>query len=402
MPKIDVKSYLFVSIVIAVFYYVYFIYFYTVHSTPPPGDSWDYHIPIAQNLLQGIFFSNDNFKMAQWYYPASSEFINAVFIALKIPLTYSNIFATGVLFLACIALARTFKLTRDYALLFGITIITLNIILRWLNQVSVDVWIAVFFCITVITLERLKPSIKSFAILGFNIGMMIGSKYTASTLLIPLIFPYLRTILSKVNFSRILIFFGLLSFFGFFWYIRNYLLTGNPFYPLPILGFPGKEIFGDMRVWNIGIEHPIQMIDAAIGEYKIWIFSIPIAILYLIKKSLFIKDSAQNKEDINQVGKIFLIALTLITIYLFYPTSREPWIMVSSLRYSYPAFILLILGIFKLGQIIKKESLIGFFAITGMLGIFGMEYHPKLILISIPISLILIFYANRFITRSEK
>ena len=401
MPKIDVKSYLFISIIIAAFYYVYFIYFYTVHSTPPPGDSLDYHIPIAQNLLHGTFFSNENFKMAQWYYPASSEFINAVFIALKIPLTYSNIFATFVLFFTCVGLARTFKLKREYALLFGITILTLNIILRWLNQVSVDVWIAVFFCLTVITLEKFKPNTKSFAILGFSIGMLIGSKYTAPTLLIPLIFPYLKTVLSKCNFSRILVLFVLIIFFGFFWYIRNYLLTGNPFYPLPILGFPGKEIFGNMRVWNIGFEHPIQMIDAVIGEYKIWIFSMPIAVLFLLKKSLFIKELTQNKEEIKQISKIFLIGLALIAIYLFYPTSHEPWIMVSSLRYSYPAFILLILGLFKLGQIIKKESLIGFIVICGMLGIFGMEYHPKLIIISAPISLLFIFWANRYITKKS-
>jgi len=386
----SIKSFVFFAVICAVFYYVYFFYYYSVHSIVPPGDSTDYHIPIAKSILNGTFISGAHFKMPQWYYPGASEVINSLFIFFKIPLVFSNFFATGVLFFVLIKLARIFGLRRNFSLLFALTFITLNIILRWLNQVTIDTWVAVFFCLTLITLENSNTKKGFFIKLGFFSGMLIGSKYTAISLLIPLVFIYWRKIIRTISIKNFLLFFVPFLLLGLFWYIRNYILTTNPFYPLPILGLAGKEIFGGMRVWNVTLQYPIQMLNAFISEFKIWVLTIPAALFFLGKKSFI---HSKNSE-VKRIQKVFLLGIVLLAIYFFYPTSQQEWIMVSSLRYSYPAFILLILGSFMTAQFFKKEIIIAFISITSMLGIFLLEYHPKLIFIQIPVSLLCIWITH--------
>lgn len=396
----SVKAFVFFGIICAVYYYVYFAYYYGIHSMVPPGDSWDYHIPIAKSILNGSFLTGDNFKMPQWYYPGSGEMINSLFILFKIPLVFSNFFATGILFFVLIKLARVFDIRRDLSLLFALTIITLNIILRWLNQVTIDVWVANFFLLLLIFLEKPTGKKQYFFFLGLFTGLLIGSKYTTISFLLPLIIFYGKNILQKLSVRNFVIFVIPFYIFGLFWYMRNFFLMGNPFYPLPILGFPGREIFGGMRVGNVTLDHPVTMLNAFFSEYKIWIFVVPLSILFITRKLLLkISYKLIGKRDLKIMNRIFLIGIILFALYFFYPTSEQEWIMVSSLRYSYPAFIMLILGVFKLAQTFKKEFYLGFLSVSSMLGIFLMEYHPKLLLIQIPISLFLIWVASIWVAK---
>ena len=186
------------SLLIGLYFLVYYIYIGITNPLPTDGDSWDYHIPIAVNIIEGDFLYHPpevipQWKrpashglnippglhlIPQWYYPGSSEAINAICILFHIP-ALSNIFAAIVLFLSLWKLALTFRLSYYYSLLFAITVCTLNLILRWLNVVSIDVWVAVWFTLAIILLENPKKSLFYFMKLGFVLGMLIGSKYTA-------------------------------------------------------------------------------------------------------------------------------------------------------------------------------------------------------------------------------
>lgn len=69
--------------------------------------------------------------------------------------------------------------------------------------------------------------------------------------------------------------------------------------------------------------------------------------------------------------------------------------MVSNFRYSLPVFIPLILGVFLLGVNRKKAEFLGYLTIGNMISSLSMAYYPKLILISLPLSLLLIWHLNR-------
>lgn len=132
----NIKTIVNIALIIALYYLVYYIYIGIINPIPSPGDSWDYHIPIAKSILDGSFMHPSYFR---WYYPGASEEINSLFIFFRIPLTLSNIFAAFALFICCRTLALKFRLNRYYSLLFALTFVTLNVILRWSNAVSIDV-----------------------------------------------------------------------------------------------------------------------------------------------------------------------------------------------------------------------------------------------------------------------
>lgn len=379
-----------VCLLIALYYFVYFTYTGIRQPIPALGDSWDYHIPIAQTILDGRFLNPSNFVLAQWYYPGSSEAIISLFIFFHIPLTLSNIFAVIVLFFGLWKLGGIFKLRYYYALIFSLTFITLNVVVRWLNAVSIDVWVGVFFVLAIILLENPKKSLLYFAKLGFVSGMLIGSKYTAFLFAVVLLGFYIKSTIKVVNLPRILVFIVPFSIFGLFWYVRNYLLMHNPFYPLEIWGFKGKLLFTD-RVWNIFLKHPLQMFDSAFSEYKIWSFVVLIALgwlayQYLIKKHYYL----------DSIKKLFLLGLINLLFYFTFPTSEQPWIMVSSLRYSLPVFIPLILGVFLLAAKYKKEEVIGYIAIGNMIMVVSLAYHPKLVLLYLPLAIIIFYFMDRY------
>lgn len=372
-----------ISLIIALYYIVYYIYLGIINPIPAPGDSWDYHIPISQTILDGRFLFPHGFKMSAWYFPGSSEAINSVFILFNIPLTLSNIFATIVLFFSLWKLALTFRARSYFALLFALTFITLNAVIRWQNAVSIDMWVGVFFTLALILLENPRKGLIYFAKLGLVLGMLIGSKYSASYFVITLMILYLKKIFPILNIAKLLAFFIPFSIFGLFWYIRNYIYTQNPFYPLNFLGFKGT-LFYKYSLWDAMTQHPIMLFNAGFGEYKIWLFTILFAFIVLVNSFIF-----KKRYSLDSINKLFVIGLLNFLFFLSFPTSQQPWIMVSSFRYSYPVFIPLMLGTFLLAARYKKEELIGYIAIAGMINVLTMAYYPKLVLIYLPLASII-------------
>lgn len=378
-----------IGILITLYYLVYYLYVGLLNPIPAPGDSYDYHIPIAKTILDGRFFHPSDFRLPQWYYPGSSEAFNSFFIFLNIPLTLSNILTTIILFLCCWKLALTFRLQRYYALLFALTVITLNAIIRWQNAVSIDIWIGVFFVLSVILLKNPKKSMIYFVKLGFVLGMLIGSKYTTWFFILTLMIFYIKKLLPLINLWRFIIFLIPFSTFGLFWYIRNYIFTHNPFYPLPILGFKG-ELYFEYAIWNAIWQHPLNIFNAGFGEYKIWIFTILIGSITVVYKFFIKKD-----YYLDSINKLFIMGLINFLFFITFPTSEQTWIMVSSFRYSLPVFIPLILGTFLLAAKYKKEEFIGYLAIANMINILSMAYYPKLVLIYFPLFLLVLYLLNK-------
>ena len=378
-----------IGIVIALYYFTYYIFYGVTHPIPAPGDSWDYHIPISESIINGSFLLLPHVTFPQRFYPGSSEAMNSILILLHIPLTLSNILAMLVLFVSLYKLGRCFKLQKYLALLYAVTFITLNALVRWQNAVSIDVWVAVFFTLAIILLERPEKRLIYFAKLGFVLGMLIGSKYTAIFYLTILFLFYCKNLMKYINFQRIVAFFIPFSVFGLFWYIRNYLIKENPFYPIPFLGFKGTLIFSD-TVWNQTLHNPINLLNAAFSEYHLWILSVIVALAVLINQ--LIKEKNLNP---NAMTKLFLIGIINFVIFFTYPTDTQPWIMVSSFRYSYSTFIPLILGVFILASKYKKEEWLGYFAIANMLSVVSMTYYPKLLLIYLPFAILVIYLFDK-------
>ena len=379
-----------IAIVIALYYLSYHIYNGILNPNPPLGDSWDYHIPIAHTILGGRFLNPQNYLLDQWYYPGSSELLNSFLILFELPLSFSNIISTIILFFVLFKLARVFKLEKYYSILFALSFVTLNGVVRWLNFALVDTWIAIFFSCLIILLKNPQKSISYFFKLGFFAGMFIGTKYTAISFLFPIFIFYFSDLKKNINLKNILVFLIPFSIFGIFWYARNYYYMGNPFWPLSFLDFPSNEVFGGYRVWNVSIKYPIVMIDSFIAELKMWVLVVPFAIVFLINKFIRLKDF-----KIDDITKLFLIGIICLILFLNFPTSEDAWIMVSSFRYTYPAFIAFFLSAFLIAKKYKREEFLGYFVVANMLFATSLNYYPKLTFIYFPIAILIIFFLNR-------
>ena len=83
-----------------------------------------------------------------------------------------------------------------------------------------------------------------------------------------------------------------------------------------------------------------------------------------------------------------IVGVLNILIYLNLPSDNKDYIMTSVMRYSYPAFIPFILGLFLLAQRYVKEEALGVIAIVNMMFVgFPLVYNPKLVFVVAPIAL---------------
>lgn len=375
------NSKLFFGILLLIFlsYISYYFYIGVLNPIPEPGDSWAYHIPIAQTILNGDFLNPTNYLLEQWYYPGSSEIFIALFSILKIPLTLSNIFAIVVLSISLYKLALTFKIKKYNSLIFSLTFCTLTVVTRWMNAISIDVWLAVFFTWIITILEKMNSSNKSYFLLGLSSGMLIGSKYTGIIFLVILLIFYFPKLKKTFNIKRFMIFLIPFSLTGLFWYLRNFISTSNPVFPIPVLGLNGKELF-DNYVWRASINYPVDMLNAFYSEYKIWM------LLPLLAVGLLIYNYKKRILNLTVI-KLFILGIILFIFYFINPSSHETWIMVSSLRYSYPTYIVLLLGLFILTQKYKKENYLFLIITAFAINPLTMSYYPKLSIIYFPLGL---------------
>ena len=124
--------------------------------------------------------------------------------------------------------------------------------------------------------------------MGIAAGLLIGVKYSGIFYVVFLFFVFVRQLIQSFDKPvKFLSFFIPTFFFGFIWYIRNYLIKGNPFYPLNVLGFKGHPEFIIPKGYNtffnaasLGVN-----IEAFLSEYLIWtLLPILFIFIYFVKE----------------------------------------------------------------------------------------------------------------------
>ena len=380
----------------------FFIYFIVVHfylgiiTLPTEGDSLAYHIPIANAFVAGGIFAPELIPGNPFlrYSPASSEFLLSFLILFGIPLNIYNVFAVICLYFVAKFAGRRVGLSWAFSIIFAVTICSLNGIARWLNTQIIDIWLLVFFLLSLGLLEKPQKSIRYFLVLGLSIGMLCGTKFTGPVFAGVLFVTYIKELVPIINIKRIFAFLIPFAIFGLTWYVRNYLLMGNPIYPQPLLSLPGggsgEFTILNTQVWKILTTYPVGFVytlNAYIAEYGIWTLALFVCFLYMLYSGY------KRKMPDPTVVRISIIGFLIFIVYLFLPSSMEEHIAVSVFRYSYSAFVLFILCVFLIAQKYKKVVLLSLIALSNIFIIgFPLFYYPKLVFIYIPLTLGLIYF----------
>ena len=347
-------------------------------SLPIEGDSIAYHIPIAKNLWNGGLLNPQGILH---FYPSIGEAILSVFMMLHIPLNLFNILAIGLLFLGAQRLGREYGLSKDMAIVFAVALCTMQLTTRWMFTQVVDIWVAVFFIYSLMLLHRPSKSLTYYVSLGITMGLLIGTKNSAPVFALILLIFYRQNFTKHLTLKRFLSFLLLVVVLGCFWYIRNSVIMGNPLYPQAVLSYKGAPNWNILE-WNVGeilVANPFNMFNAFVSEYMIWIFALLVP---------FVRSKNDGVKTLTQLGYCNLL------FFLCLPTTPEYNIMVSSFRYSYPAFIPLILCIFLLCQEYKKERYLGAIVFLNMLVLIVPPYRPKVLFILLPLLWMVWYYAD--------
>lgn len=390
-----------VSLVILSFLLLYYA-FVGVTTKPWEYDSLAYHIPISNLILSGRIFNPGNKTNPIYsiyedglmiYSPGASEIILSAFNFLHIPLNLFDVAGILILFFVAKTLGESYGLSHDTSIIFASTISTLHTITRWISTQTIDVWLLSFFALSIVLLRKQKQNYLHFFALGASLGMVLGSKYTGPVYVVFLLIIFGKNVVKRLNFKKFITFLLPFSLLGLSWYFRNYFLTGDPYFPQSIPFFKGIPFHMlDYPVWKtlfVWLHGPLTWLNAYFSEYSIWFLALPFVPIFFLMTRNFIK-----KDLKHEIGKLLVLGFLSYIIYFFLPSGPFPQTVTSCLRYSYPAFICFILCIFLYAKRFMKEEILAVVAVTCMLIMPELSYHPKVLIALVPVAL-LIFYPSK-------
>jgi hypothetical protein len=237
----------------------------------------------------------------------------------------------------------------------------------------------VWYTLLLVLLEKPHKSLSYSLRLGAVTGMVIGTKYSGLFYIIPVIFIYRKVIVSVLgNFKRFIAFLIPFAVFGLSWYLRNYLVAGNPIYPMSIFGMPGIEPYAfALQTWGEAIiGNPFTISVAMLSEWGLWSFGFLLVPFYFRSKNL---------------QPLFLIGTANIFVFLLLPAGLGYPMYVSNLRYAVSSIVPLILSAFMYLKTKGWEKYVAVAAFAQVLFSVRVAYHPKLLIMFIPLSLFIFF-----------
>lgn len=382
MEKIISKIFLSIFLILI----IQFAYF-GLTTTPAvinESDSLAYHIPIARNLAK-FNFTPPNVPQGLGYYPASSEIVLAALIFLHIPLNLFGVFALILLFYFARRVGESFGLTKEMATVFAGSAATLQSVLRWPLTQTVDIWLAVFFLAALYLLKTPTKPLSYFLKLGTALGFLMGAKYSGILYGIILLIIFGREAFAKIKLRQFVYFLTPLSILGLSWYIRNYFLTGNLFYPANFLWFSGSPEFpvSSFLSWTAAgniIQNPkflVNFVSALNSEFPVWFLTLIFPLVVIVRKI------PENVSRLTLLGgAMFLVFLFILPVW--------PGIEISNLRFIYPTLSVLILSVFLLFKN-HSEKLAIFALLIAFISVLNIGYHPKILAPALLISFYWIF-----------
>jgi hypothetical protein len=396
-----VNTKFFAHLFLYIILFVFFSFLYLGIITKQPNGI-DYILPIAKRILTGEFINlrtNDIYL----YSPGSSIAILSLFLLFHIPINLFGLLSWVCLFIVCKKLGDTFGLSKYMSFIFAASFCSTISVIRTVSDQSIDKWLCTWFALSLILLEKPRSSIKFNILIGFSLGMLIGTKYSGPLFLVAILPIYGKAFLKQLNILRFLVVSFMFTFFGLFWYIRNYIIKGNPYFPANLLFFKGPSDFTqqDWHVWRIFVEYPagiLPLADAFLSEYLIWVFSVFVIAWFVIF-------SYRKKQTIDKkVLRVILLVCTtgIMSVFLPIVPPKETALFhtVSNMRYIYIFMLMLMLAVFLIADKLKKNYEISMVAFINALPLFSfIPFMPKIIIFSILMFGIIMHFAKRILLK---
>jgi len=272
------------------------------------------------------------------YYPINAQLF---FTWLMLPLRNAFLADIGeapfyiIGILAVYSILRKYSVNRDTAFFSGLLWALIPNLFKQIKYGSqIDVICAVLFLLVFNSLLLLKSNFnfKNALIFGINLGIFIGTKILNiiwAGALLPIFIYYFIESNKAISSKKNQLFFSTIIFsvfiFGGYMYVKNFIHTGNPFFPIQIkilgnLLFPGvMDNATYSRIYLGSYAHGVYDLLFAEGLGVQFItFILPGTFIPLILHKLI---RGKAKPDIEHI-LFFAIPITMLLIYCFFIHAR--------------------------------------------------------------------------------
>ncbi len=222
---------------------------------PLNGDDLGYHLPLAVSWFQShsLWVTHPPF----WFYPGTSELID---LWLLLPfrddffLALQNWPFLLLSLLSLYGIARQQRLSVRWSACGAVLFVGVLMLHNQFDSQNNDMVSNALFLVSLLFVIRYSASNTwgAWALASVSGGLMLGTKYYGAYYLATLGCVYLFLAIGRKRWSVIvrdaLLMGGIAFIFGGFWYVRNWIIAGNPLTPVeiqigPIKLFPGYEAY---------------------------------------------------------------------------------------------------------------------------------------------------------------
>lgn len=363
-------------------------------------DSIAYHLPFTADFIQQestreIYFSALSGPLG--YYPSNFEVLAAhflIFYKFDSLLNALNLVFAVLAFLAFFLIGREIKAAKFVSLAAALAFCSMPLFVRQIGTLKIDIFFTLVFGALVLFLIRYFKENRFADALMFGLcsGLMLGSRYLAVPYLVLPWAVFAATIIItkasvKTKVGGVLAAIGTLIFVGGYWYIRNWILTGNPIFPTEVSLF-GKQIFEGLGAGfssaifatsildNVKNWQGIKLLDHYFSQTGLVLLAAFWAIIFL--PFVFLR-----KDGAKKAGKYFLAGLLLFLSFLFYIYLyvKAPYTFIhfdQNIRYSMPALFLgLLIVIFVAGALKSRWFNLGAILVLAAVSVFNVWLFVK-------------------------
>jgi len=224
-------------------------FFMAADSYPVLWDSYSYHLPMAASFLQDGLLTHYQYYGIPIgaYYPHSIELLYSLFFSINGIERSSLVNFPSIILLALglyLLSREVLKMQRTPAILGSILFLFFPVVSDYFFDANVDLYFLSFALLATYAILRFSREKQSDYLAGIILlsGLLMGTRYQglslAALLGASLVWIITRNKAWRSSLRTALIFVPIAAVTGGFFYLRNIIIAGNPFFPLKF-GLPG-------------------------------------------------------------------------------------------------------------------------------------------------------------------
>ncbi|MFH1538955.1 MAG: hypothetical protein ABIH66_08335, partial [bacterium] len=290
---------------LAVLVLAVFLFVWAVVTPPPASDAFIYHLTLPVKWMQTGSIAPDRFgPFGESFHPSNPE---TLLLWLILPFhedTFANLISWAFWFLCGLAvysISVALRARHSDGVAAGMLWLALPLAARSAASSEVDLFAAFFFLVSVVFLLRYRSERHVVFLLwgGLSLGIYTGSKLIAFPFSLPVYALYAILVMERrrkrANHLAVFLMSSLLL--SGFWYLSNFMLTGNPIHPVEISVFghviaPGeihREAIISSAAHTPRLVELLRVLDEMFGVYltHVLILTLAAAIFYAVWRRRF-------------------------------------------------------------------------------------------------------------------